>query len=344
MSSSSRLFDASNEQGIPIISLPALRVAQENLSEIPAVAAVWSSLPPWCQEAVQKAMNETYKVHLGEKLKFHKALESLCAHRSNGTYPQVVLAACPGVKSLHMDSSISSEDQQLISSSMENIARQARSGFLNSLIETKERALQAHTIKSSPAFALSVCRDRMFDSLLKMGFTMDTLSSKDLYDVTRALCHLSFQIGENGKRQAWAKVQLERKQELRASAAAAVMDTSSNLTPGTMTQSIEKLIEKQVNASVTKLGKGLKKLSVASPSPSRRSGSGSSGSRGSSGSSRSSGPSRSSGSGKGSRPAGPRTPSGRINKGASGPPPPRRLAPGPTPFKQLKGKGSHKRG
>lgn len=342
-----RLFEALNEQGLPIIALPALRVAQENLAEIPPVSAVWSSLPPWCQEAIQKAMNEVYKVHLSEKVKLVKAMESLSAHRSNGTFPQVVLAAVPGVKNFHMDNIISSENQQLISSSMENVVRQARSGLLNTIMESKERALQAHTIKSSPAFALSVCRDRMFDSIVKMGLTMDTLTSRDLYDVIRSLCHLSFQIGENGKRQAWTKVQLERKQELRASAVSAVMDTSSNLTSGTMTESIEKLIAKQVSASVAKLGKGLKKLSVANSPSSRRPGSGS---RGSSGPSRSSGPPRSSssgsksGSGKGSRPAGPRTPSGRIGKGASGPPPPRRLAPAPTPFKQLKGKGNHKRG
>jgi hypothetical protein len=185
----------------------------------------------------------------------------------------------------------------------------------------------------------------MFDSLVKMGFTMETLSPGDLKQATRALCHLRFNIDESLKRNAWTKVQAERQQAKRASAADAVMDTTSDLTPAVMTASIEKLIAQKVSASVSKLSKSLKGLSVSSSSSassSRRSGSRAPRPSGSSGS-RASG-NKSSPSGKGPRPAGSRTPSGRVNKGASGPP--RRLAPAPTPFKQLKGKSNnnHKRG
>lgn len=338
------LFGSCDEQGIPLVALPALRVAQENLAEIPPVSGSWSSFPPWCQEAIQKAMNEVFKVHSSESLRLDKALASLLAHRSHDTYPQVVLAAVPGVKNFHMDKSISSEDQQLLLQSMENTVRQARSRLLNTIIESKERALQAHRIQSSPAFALSTCRDRMFDSLVKMGFTMETLSPGDLKQATRALCHLRFNIDESLKRNAWTRVQAERQQAKRASAADAVMDTTSDLTPAVMTASIEKLIAQKVSASVSKLSKSLKGLSVSSSSSassSRRSGSRAPRPSGSSGS-RASG-NKSSPSGKGPRPAGSRTPSGRVNKGASGPP--RRLAPAPTPFKQLKGKSNnHKRG
>jgi hypothetical protein len=272
------------------------------------------------------------------------------------------MAAVPGIKGFHMDNALSSETRQSALSSIEAIVGQARSSLLNTIIETKDRALQAHRLQCTYAYVLSVCRDRMIDSVIQMGFTMDTLTSKDLHDIIRALCHLRFQLDESQKRAAWQKVQASRQEQKRASTASAAMDTTSDLAPAVLNESIEKLIAKQVSAQVNRLSKNFKSLSVASSSSSSRrappsSGSGSRGGSSSRGSSRggssrpgaphsrpskSSSGSKSSSSGKGSRPVGPRTPSGRINKGASGP---TRLAPGPTPFTQLKGKGNnHKRG
>ena len=342
------LFTTRDTNGVPVVSLELLRVAQEALDQLPPVSSSWSSFPPWCQEAIQKAMNEVYKVHHQQAFSLRSALDSLKRHRANGTFPQVVLSAFPGMSQFHMDNSLSNETRVSFSTSIENITAQARSALLNTIIESKETALAFHSEKERHFVSLAFCRDRIFESLVKMGYTMETVDVVQVTNTIRSLCHLKDNILSKVQASAWSKVQNDRKREASASAAAAVMDHTSDLTPPQMTESIEKLIKRQVSSSVASLTKSLKNLSVqksssSRPSRSSRPSSRPSGSSGSSsrtsGTKRSGSGSGSSSSGKGSRPSSSGSHKGRVSKGA--PPPPRRLAPGPTPFKQLKG---HKRG
>lgn len=343
MSHPVNVYSECDSNGIPIINLAALRVAQQEMSSFPAVSSPWSSLPKWCQEAIQYSMNEVFKVHYAAAVSLRKALETLVAHRSQGSFPQVVLAAVPGVKNFHIDNTLSDENKSLLSQQLENTTRQARSSYLNTIIESKDLALKVHELKCSSAFVLVCCRDRLFDSLHLMGKTIDAIDPSQLNAICRALCHLQFQMAERLDVQAWHKAQQARKQQKSVSAADAVMDHTNDLSPAALNESIEKIVRKAVDSRVSSLNNSLKKLSLASSRGSRGPSRGPS--RGSSGGSRSSGPSRS---GKGSRPSVPRSSQGRVQKGAprpqsqsSGkktPSGPRRLAPAPTPFKQLKGK------
>lgn len=336
------LFTSRDPNGVPVVMLSSLRVAQEALDQLPAVSSSWSSFPPWCQEAIQKAMNEQYKVHHTQALVLRGALESLNRHRANGTYPKVVLSMFPAAGTFHPDASLSEETKISLITSVENINAQARSSFLATIIESKEKALAIHSAKSRHFIALAYCRDRIFESLVKMGFTMETVDEEQVVNTIRSLCHLKHSIQARLRATAWLKVQQDRKVEATASAAASVMDHTSDLTPPEMTESIQKLIKQQVSSSVAALTKNLRNLSVKKPSaPASRPSSRPSGSSGSSsrtsGTKRSGSGSGSSSSGKGSRPSSSGSHKGRQSSGA----PPRRLAPGPTPFKQLKG---HKRG
>ncbi|KAK4513105.1 uncharacterized protein ATC70_000143 [Mucor velutinosus] len=336
---SNSLFAEINEQGFPILlHLDNLRVATEALIFFPAVASVWSSFPKWCQEAIMFCMNDVFKPHHHAQLALTKALDSLKAHLTNGSFPQVVLSAVPGVKNFHMDKTLSSEDQTMFSTSIENALLSARSAILKTLIESKERALQAHQLQASPAFVLAQCRDRIFESILAMGGSIEHLTDAQIHDVVRSLCHLRYNMNNVLETQAWAKVQANRKQQKAKSAADTIMDSTSDLPSAQMTESIAKLVNKTVQSKIAALDKKLSKLSV-SGSSSRRSAASASSSRrppaSSSASSNKQGKSKASPSGKGSRPlSGPAK--GRIQKGASNPP--RRLATGPTPFNTLKGK------
>lgn len=337
MSHSARLFEESNEQGFPLVSLDSLRVARETLVQIPPVSSPWSSFPLWCQEAIQKAMNEVFKVHHSALGSLEKAVKSLTAHKVAGTFPQVVLAAASGVKNFHIDATLPNESQSLLSAAMDNTILQARSSLLNTILESKERALQSHKLLASHAYVLACCRDRIFDSLLSMGYTMDNLDLSFVHDTIRSLCHLRYQMEEKLKTQAWVKLQAERKKQKVSSAADTVMDHTNDLNHPQLTESIEKLVQRTVASKVSALSKNLKSLSVSSASsrpsgPSRgpprgRPAPASASSRQANHNSRSSG--------KGSRPS-VGSSKGRVQKGApsSGP---RRLAPGPSPFKQLKG-------
>ncbi|KAK4509988.1 glycerol ethanol, ferric requiring protein [Mucor velutinosus] len=330
--SDNSLYSKINEQGFPIlIHLDNLRVATEALIFFPAVASVWSSFPKWCQEAIMYSMNDVFKIHHHAQVGLVKALDSLKAHLVNGTFPQVVLAAVPGVKNLHMDNSLSDADKSLFSSSIENAVLSARSAILKTLIESKERALQAHQLQASPAFVLAQCRDRIFESILAMGGSIEHLTDTQIHDVVRSLCHLRHNMNNVLETQAWARVQAERKQQKAKSAADTVMESSSDLSSAQLTDSITKLVNKTVQSKISALDKKLSKLTVSGSSsrPSSRRPAASSSSR------KQGNPKSSSSSGKGSRPlSGPTK--GRIQKGA--PNPNRRLAPGPTPFKALKGK------
>lgn len=323
------LYAKINEQGFPIIThLDNLRTATEVLILIPAVSSVWSSFPKWCQEAIMFCMNDLFKVHHHAQVSLAKAVDSLKVHQVNGTFPQVVLAAVPGVKNLHMDNILSSADQSLFSSSIENSILSARSAILKTLIESKERALQAHRLQASPAFVLAQCRDRIFESVLAMGGSIENLTDTQIHDVIRSLCHLRHNMNNVLESHAWARVQAERKQQKAKTAADTVMEVSSDLSPAQMTESITKLVNKTIQSKISALDKKLSKLSVSGPSPRRPGSSASS-------SSKKQANAKSSSSGKGSRPlSGPTK--GRIQKGAQNPP--RRLAPGPTPFKTLKGR------
>jgi hypothetical protein len=334
------LYSRLNEQGFPIlIQMEHFRQATEAMILFPAVASTWSSFPKWCQEAIMFCMNDIFKVHFYAQNSLEKALLTLRAHVTNSTFPQVVLAAVPGIKNFHMDNSLSSDNQSLLSNSLDNAVLTARSAILKTIIESKDQALQAHKLQASPAFVLATCRDRIFESVLAMGGSIDRLSDTQLHDIVRSLCHLRHSMLQVLETQAWTKVQAERKQQKAKSAKASVMETTSTLDPNNMTESITKLINKTVQLKISALDKKLSKL-TSSGSSSRRSGAPSSSSKPkgkSSGSSdsRQAKPKSSSSSGKGSRPvSGPAR--GRIQKGA--PNPNRRLAPAATPFKALKGK------
>lgn len=332
-SSTTQLFTTLSSDGVPNVDLAALRVAQETLDQLPAVSTTWSLFPEWCQEAIKKVCTEVYKVHLHQVTLLVKAIESLKTHRSNGTFPQVVIGAYPGVKSFHTDKILSDETRDSFSTSIETITHQARVSFLNYIIESKTKALELHRYKAQHFVSLALCRDRMFESLVGIGFTMETITTRELNLVIRALCHLKHNMIELVRTAAWNKLQDERKKISRASAASSVMDHTSDLTPPQMTESIEKLIKKAVTSQVNSITKNLKSLSVSKPVSRPRS-SGSSSSR--SGPSRSGSARSGSSSGKGPRPSSsPGSNKGRVQKGA---PAPRRLAPAPTPFKQLKGK------
>lgn len=330
------LFTTCSADGVPIIELAALRVAQEALDDLPSVASSWSSFPEWAQEAIKKVINEVYKVHLNQVSSLVKAVESLKTHRSNGTFPQVVIGAIPGVKSFHTDKILSDESRDSFSTSIETITHEARVSFLNTIIESKTKALELHRLRAQTAYCLALCRDRMFESLVGIGFTMETVSSSEMNIVIRALCHMKHNMIELVRSVAWSKLQAERKKASVASAASSVMDISSDLSTSQMTESIEKLVKKAVSSQVNSITKTLKSLSVSKTAPRPRSGSGSgSGSRSSGSRASGSSTKRPSSLGKGSRPSSSGSHKGRVQKGA---PSPRRLAPAPTPFKQLKGK------
>lgn len=199
MAQPASLFVDKTEQGFPLVSLDAVRVAQETLAQIPPVSSPWNSLPLWCQEAVQKTMNEVFKVHHTALGSLEKALKSLSSHKSAGTFPQIVLAAHPGVKNFHMDAILSNENQAMLSASLDNMLLQVRSSLLNTIIESKELALHAHKLRVSHVFVLACCRDRIFDSLLSMGYSVDNLEASFVHDTIRSLCHLRFQMEEKLK-------------------------------------------------------------------------------------------------------------------------------------------------
>jgi uncharacterized membrane protein YgcG len=249
------------------------------------------------------------------------------------------------VKDFHTDSLLSDEVRASFSTSIEETTRQARVSLLRTLTESKLRACQLHELRSGSDYVLAKARDRMFDSLHQMGHSQESIASVFLPDITRGLCHLRFSIDESHNARAWSVLQDQRKKSKAVSASDAVMDGANSLAPADLSESVLRLVNRTVEQKLASMNRKFKNISVSrgSSGGSRRSGSGSGSSRsGSSGSSRGSASSSSS-SGKGNRPSAARGPSkGRVIKSSSAAPKssaPRRLAPAPSPFKQLKGKG-----
>ncbi|KAI9325072.1 hypothetical protein BD770DRAFT_417085 [Pilaira anomala] len=130
----------------------------------------------------------------------------------------------------HMGNFLSNDTRVLFSTSIENITAQVRSALLNTIIESKETAIAYHSDKERHFVSLAYCRDRIFESLVKIGYTMKTVEIVQVTNTIRSLCHLKDNI--------LYKVQNDRKRV----ASAIVMD----LTPPQMTESI------QTVASLTK--------------------------------------------------------------------------------------------
>mgnify|MGYP000969596085 CR=1 FL=1 len=337
-------FDVAS--GLPSdLNFMHLCLATTELDTLPAVEGNFSKFPPWAQIAIKKAMNTDFKDHLDRAIALEKAVSKLKTHKSNATFPSAVLAAVPGFKDFHSDKILSENERLLFSNTIEATILDCRSTLLDTMIESSDSALKKHRFNCSSAVVLSRCRDYLLKDLQDMGYSVqNNVVPQHVTIVTRALCHLRFQINEKLELNRWNSVQQQRQKEKSLSAASAAMDVTSDLSPSDLRSSIDRIVKQEIKKELGKkvgdLTKAFKKTTISRTPPPKKGKP--SGSRPSPSGSRSSGPrpsssaSRNNNSGKGSRPSALGSTKGRISKGA--PTPNRRLAPPPTPFKVLKGK------
>ncbi|KAI9310192.1 hypothetical protein BX666DRAFT_1882610 [Dichotomocladium elegans] len=240
----------------PIVDIKAAIAGPLRASDFPPIPAVWASIPGWIQDPL-KAVFNSFKGSAAEVLSLRDQLSKLEAHQASGTYPQFVLTALPGLKSLAVDTSVirESEHNQLIAEIASSVDL-ARSTMLKAAIEAKRLALMRHSDRASLSMAIESLREQFFENLRAMEISADSWSSQHAAMLSSAVCHLVHMISEYDTKCRWTKVKTARtkaKSMATTSSADVVMEDSS---------SIHKSVEKLVATEVAKLGKQLRGLAV----------------------------------------------------------------------------------
>ncbi|CAO3673598.1 unnamed protein product [Rhizopus stolonifer] len=207
-------------RNLPIITMDGLRVAQAELTMVPGHDWPTHKLAPWILNPMKDVYNKLFKAHSSSVKSSEVALAKLEAHRSNGTWPQLVLSSYPGCSSVTTDSVLSSDTAGILLASFEQITKTARTAMLEQLIACKTAALKEHRRLASPIHVCMAFRDQVMANLLALEQPLRTFDHV-LPDVVMALSLLSHLMAHRELLATWHQVE---KELARSTATDIVMD------------------------------------------------------------------------------------------------------------------------